>query len=156
MKAVAYEERYAATWDQFVRESRNGTFLFQRPFMEYHKDRFEDASLLFLDEKGGVRGLLPANVRSDKGLVQSHGGLTYGGLVLSADTQATEVGEMMRLLTTHFLEKGCRVLQYKPTPYIYHDYPSDEDLYWLFRAGAQLESRALAKSASRRFVAPQD
>lgn len=51
MKAVAYEEGYAATWDQFVRESRNGTFLFQRPFMEYHKDRFEDASLLFLDEK---------------------------------------------------------------------------------------------------------
>ena len=118
MKAVAYEEGYAATWDQFVRESRNGTFLFQRPFMEYHKDRFEDASLLFLDEKGGVRGLLPANVRSDKGLVQSHGGLTYGGLVLGADTQATEVGEMMRLLTAHFLEKGCRALQYKPTPYI--------------------------------------
>ena len=146
MKAVAYEEGYAATWDQFVRESRNGTFLFQRPFMEYHKDRFEDASLLFLDEKGGVRGLLPANVRSDKGLVQSHGGLTYGGLVLGADTQATEVGEMMRLLMAYFLEKGCRALQYKLTPYIYHDYPSDEDLYWLFRAGAQLESRALSSA----------
>lgn len=146
MKVIAYEEKHAATWDHFVRASRNGTFLFQRPFMEYHKDRFEDASLLFLDEQGSVRGVFPANVQKNQALVQSHGGLTYGGLILGASVQVAEVGEMWRLMVERFLESGFRRLQYKPIPYIYHDYPSDEDLYWLFRAGAQLESRALSSA----------
>ena len=31
-------------WNSFVQESKNGTFLFLRNFMEYHQDRFTDHS----------------------------------------------------------------------------------------------------------------
>lgn len=66
-------------WDTFVKECKNATFLFQRDFMEYHKDRFEDYSLLcFKNDK--LIGVLPANI-NDK-IVYSHQGLTYGGLLV--------------------------------------------------------------------------
>ena len=34
-------------WDCFIANSRNGTFLFFRNYMDYHSDRFIDNSLLF-------------------------------------------------------------------------------------------------------------
>jgi hypothetical protein len=62
------------TWDAFISASRNGTFLLQRGFMDYHADRFTDHSLLFFrDEK--LIALLPAEER--EGTLTSHGGLTY-------------------------------------------------------------------------------
>ena len=48
-------------WDAFVRASKNGTFLFERDYMDYHRDRFFDHSLMFLDDKGRLVALLPAN-----------------------------------------------------------------------------------------------
>ena len=146
MNVASYKPYDAAIWNQFVRQSRNGTFLFERPFMDYHQDRFTDASLLFYDDKNQLKGILPANIRPEKGLIQSHGGLTYGGLLLDGTAQVSEVGEMMQLLANYYISKGCHTLQYKPTPYIYHTYPAEEDLYWLFRANATLQSRAISSA----------
>ena len=36
-------------WDAFVAKSRNSTFLFLRNYMEYHRQRFTDHSLLCFD-----------------------------------------------------------------------------------------------------------
>ena len=44
-----------AAWDAFVRASKNGNFLFLRDYMEYHRDRFEDASLVARRQRGGGR-----------------------------------------------------------------------------------------------------
>ena len=79
MQIVNYTKKYKATWDNFVGNSKNGTFLFYRDYMEYHQDRFCDQSLLIF-KKDKLIGLFPANKRSD-GTVSSHDGLTYGGLV---------------------------------------------------------------------------
>jgi hypothetical protein len=35
-----------AAWDDFVRTSKNGLFLFERGYMDYHAERFSDHSLL--------------------------------------------------------------------------------------------------------------
>jgi hypothetical protein len=67
-------------WNDFVSSAKNATFLFNRDFMEYHKDRFEDYSLLCF-HKDKLVGILPANIVGNK--VYSHQGLTYGGLVLN-------------------------------------------------------------------------
>ena len=68
-------------WDCFIANSRNGTFLFFRNYMDYHSDRFIDNSLLFR-YKGKLIAVLPANREGD--VLWSHQGLTYGGLVLSS------------------------------------------------------------------------
>ncbi len=74
MQVQPYYADAKETWDQFVRSSKNGTFLFLRDYMEYHRDRFEDHSLLISDEEGAMVALLPANRREETAI--SHGGLT--------------------------------------------------------------------------------
>lgn len=131
---LTYHASLAREWDQAVGASRNGTFLLRRPFMDYHADRFEDHSLLFTSHSDDILGLLPAHIRREQQLTISHGGLTYGGLVLSPKATLTDVRDMFVQTAHCFLAEGCRQLIYKPIPHIYHAYPTQEDLYWLFRA----------------------
>ena len=42
-----YTADYKKLWDRYVLKARNATFLFFRDYMDYHKDRFTDHSLLF-------------------------------------------------------------------------------------------------------------
>ncbi len=42
-----YHSKLKSQWDNFIDKSKNGTFLFLRDFLEYHKDQFEDYSILF-------------------------------------------------------------------------------------------------------------
>ena len=141
-------------WDAFAAASRNGTFLFRRDFMEYHSDRFEDASLLIYDDKKLI-GLLPAN-RScrDATTVESHGGLTYGGLLLGDKATAMLTGKMLHAAAEYYLAQGYKQLVYKPTPYIYHRQPTEEPLYWLYRAGATLETRNVSTAVNLRDPLP--
>ena len=76
-------------WNQFVAESKNGTFLFDRRYMDYHQDRFADCSLMFY-LKGKLVAVLPAHRDGDS--VFSHRGLSYGGLILSRKISAAQVG----------------------------------------------------------------
>ena len=75
-----YRDTDAAAWDAFVRASRNGTFLFERGYMDYHRDRFPDHSLVVRDAEGELVAVLPAHAAGDT--VASHNGLSYGGLVI--------------------------------------------------------------------------
>ena len=122
--------------------------------MEYHSDRFEDASLLIYDDKKPL-GLLPAN-RScrDATTVESHGGLTYGGLLLGDKATAMLTGKMLHAAAEYYLAQGYKQLVYKPTPYIYHRQPTEEPLYWLYRARATLETRNVSTAVSLRNPLP--
>ena len=41
-----YTQEQAQEWNEFIEDSRQGTFLFNRSYMDYHADRFQDASLM--------------------------------------------------------------------------------------------------------------
>ncbi len=131
--------RYAASdaeiWDAFVKASKNGTFLFQRGFMDYHADQFQDHSLMIF-EAGSLLALLPAN-RDGDALV-SHGGLTYGGIISGNKMSAVRMLLVFDALQEYMRAAGLKVLRYKAVPYIYHDQPADEDIYALFRHQAKL------------------
>ena len=53
-------------WDDFVKNSKNGTFLHCRDFMEYHSHRFTDHSLMIFNQNGKLIALLPANEISEE------------------------------------------------------------------------------------------
>ncbi len=148
MQLIPYTTERKTMWDCFIKQSRNATFLFYRDYMEYHQSRFEDGSLLFLNERGACCGLLPCNLLPHEATIDSHGGLTYGGLLLTKKTSAEEVKEMLKAAADYYIAKGYKQLIYKPIPYIYHRYATQEDLYWLFRAKGQLISRALSSTIS--------
>lgn len=136
LTVVRYTPDKAGEWDRFVESSRNGTFLHERGYMDYHADRFADHSLFFYrGEK--IVAALPAHVKEKK--FCSHNGLTYGGLILPGSTTTGTVLEIFDALRAYIIaETDAETLIYKPTPYIYHRYPCEEDLYALFRNNAQL------------------
>lgn len=138
---IPYSPSMEMKWNEAVAHAKNGTFLFHRGFMDYHKERFTDSSLIFYKSNGCVAGLFPACIDSETKVVTSHGGLTYGGFILSTSTKLIEVGEMMKLALNHYKEIGVNTVFYKAIPEIYHCYPSQDDLYWLFRKNAQLYER---------------
>lgn len=131
-------------WDSFIGKSKNGTFLFKRGYMEYHNDRFEDCSLLVYDNKK-LRAVLPANVKDD--ILQSHGGLTYGGLISDGCMTTETAMEMFSEINKCLLEQGIEKVVYKPTPWIYHTLPAEEDLYAIIQVcGAKLISREISST----------
>jgi hypothetical protein len=125
-------------WDGFVREAKNGVFLFERGYMDYHSDRFEDASLLFFRD-GRLAALMPASRDGDR--VVSHGGLTFGGVVSGARMSTPAMVELFQELVEHLREAGVTALVYKAVPHFYHRVPAEEDLYALFLQGARLVRR---------------
>lgn len=138
-------ERYTiakmAEWNQFVAASKNGTFLFDRRYMDYHSDRFEDFSLMFYRD-GRLYALLPANRKGDT--LQSHAGLTYGGLVMDEHTTAAATVELFCELNDYLRKEGFRHVHYKCIPWIYHQLPAEEDLYAIARTcNARLQERDL-------------
>lgn len=130
-------------WNQFIDESKNGTFILKREYMEYHSDRFSDYSLLIYD-KNKLIALLPASLHGDE--VRSHGGLTYGGLIVGRKMTAQLMLEVMNNLISYLKKYGIARLIFKRVPYIFYNYPSDEDLYALFRCHAQLTARNISTS----------
>jgi len=126
-------------WDNFVRGSKNPHFFFQRGYLEYHSDRFNDFSLMVHDDKDSLIAILPANRCGDT--LYSHQGLTFGGFVVS-DSMRTETmvrifEELIAFLKSHNISK----LIYKCIPYIYHKKPAEEDRYALFLNDASLTRR---------------
>ncbi len=145
MRVLPYNPAMASEWDSFVRKSKNGTFLFCRNFMDYHSKRFVDSSLVFMDKKNRICGLFPANVKDST--IYSHEGLTYGGFILDEKSVQSSVNEMFALaLDFYRKEYLSETLVYKPVPHIYHKLPAEEDLYVLFRAGANLVQRSVSSS----------
>lgn len=138
-------ERYVpsrkAVWDEFVRSSRNGTFLFMRDYMDYHADRFQDCSLMaYYDNK--LKALLPAHV--DGSVFCSHRGLTYGGVIADNDMKSKMMLELFDEVIAFLHGKQMEKFIYSPIPYIYKKYPGEEDLYALYRKGARLVNRKIS------------
>lgn len=143
MEIEQYKEEYKQSWDDYVRLSKNGTFLLCRDFIEYHGGRFTDHSLLFFED-GKLLSVLPGHIQDD--IFYSHAGLTYGGFVLSLSIRIAQVIPMFDLLTKHLKNLGVKKIVYKAIPHIYHKYPAEEDLYILFRKGTKLISRSISST----------
>ena len=133
-----YQESDYEKWNAFVAQAKNATFLFYRDFMEYHKDRFEDYSLIVLDDEKWV-AVLPANVVDNQ--VFSHEGLTYGGLVYSDKVKLASVIEIFKSILFFINSNKIEKVQLKLIPCIYNQKPAEELNYALFLVEAQLIRR---------------
>ncbi len=122
-------------WNNFLEQSRTNQFLLSRNFMEYHKDRFEDYSLLVFDEKNIV-AIFPANIKNN--IVVSHSGLTFGGFVVAKD-EATKnsiqyFAQLLKFVSGNNIEK----IIFKQSPSFYSSVSQDEIDYAMFLVDAKL------------------
>lgn len=144
MEIRRYRREDKELWNSFVSKARNATFLFDRNYMDYHADRFDDNSFMFY-HKGKLKAVLPANVAGDT--LCSHQGLTYGGLLLDKKATVEDVLECFDSLNSWLRENGISKVVYKVLPWIYQQYPSEEDLYALtWKCKAQLISRDISST----------
>ncbi|MDB5438242.1 MAG: family acetyltransferase [Caulobacteraceae bacterium] len=146
MEIVRYRPDMAEAWNAFNRRARNGHFLFDRGFMDYHADRFTDASRMVAQD-GHLIGLLPLNVSGDQ--AWSHQGLTFGGLLVD-DLGAAEILAVLDACAEALQGEDVTSLTYKAQPWIYPSAPAQEDLYWLFRRDAALVRRDVSAAIDYR------
>ncbi len=133
-----YTVNQKALWNDFIVKAKNATFLFNRDFMDYHKDRFKDHSLLvFKDEK--LVAVLPAN-KTDNTL-HSHQGLTYGGLVFTDKLKFNTVLHVFKAVLKHLDKLNIKRLNIKLIPSIYTAIPNDELSYLMYLTKAVLTRR---------------
>lgn len=130
-----YDDNDKILWDEFVASTKNATFLFYRDFMEYHKDRFVDHSLLCFNN-GKLVAILPANI--NKNIVYSHQGLTYGGVVIQAKTKFEEYVLIFESILKFLEDNKVYQLFIKELPQIYCEGPSYELEYIQFLLGAKI------------------
>lgn len=137
-------------WNSFVQCSKQGTFLHDRRYMDYHGDRFHDHSLIIYRD-GKPAALLPANESADaltgEKTFFSHQGLTYGGLITDRHATAAGTCDIFRHVNSYLKANGFAHAVYKAVPHIYHHFPAEEDLYALFNVcHAQLKERTVAST----------
>ena len=135
VRIVAYKREFKGVWDDFVESAKNGLFMFKRDFMDYHADRFVDNSLLFYDNDE-LLALLPLSKHGKT--LKSHGGLTFGGFISNANMKQRKMNACFEALMAYLKEQKFTRLEYKKSPYIYHESPADEDIYALFVNGGKV------------------
>lgn len=140
-----YRPEDAQAWNRFVAQSKNGVFLFDRGFMDYHSDRFADHSLMVFDGEA-LLAVFPANER--EGVLYSHQGLTYGGIISDRRMKTADMMATLDALCVYARDGGVGRIVYKCVPHIYHSLPAEEDLYALFRCGARLVARGVSSTIS--------
>ncbi|WP_045738558.1 GNAT family N-acetyltransferase [Xanthomonas sp. MUS 060] len=143
----AYTAADAPAWDALVAASRNGNLLHCRGYMDYHAERFVDASLL-VERDGMPVAVFPAN--RDGAEVVSHAGLSYAGLLSSHGLRAVATLEAFERIAAYYRNAGVQRLFYKAVPHVFHRSPAEEDLYALHRLGAQLYRRDLSSAVALR------
>ncbi len=114
MKVVPYNKEFYEQWNAFAMSAENGTFLFHRNFMEYHSDRFQDASVILFNEKNQIQAVFPANKRDNT--IYTHQGLTYGGLVLKDRKHIQEIIRYFYEIVNYYKNQGIQKVVYKPVP----------------------------------------
>lgn len=154
LSVTKYRIEQLDKWNSFLKSSKNATFLFDRNFMDYHSDRFNDHSLIVSDKSSGnIVALLPANITNDNALV-SHEGLTYGGLILHKEEKLNRTLIYFRDICKYLSAQGINKIIYKQVPSIYNDIPSDEQEYALFILGANLIRRDTSLAISYKCSIP--
>jgi hypothetical protein len=141
VKVRRYESGDRRVWDEFVEAAKTRLFFLRRDYLEYHSDRFIDHSLL-IEDTGELVAILPAN--QTESVLSSHGGLTYGGLLLNSRARAVPVFEIFQHIRSYCQSNGISQVIYKPAPYIFHREPAQEDLYAIFRLGGKLFRRDIS------------
>lgn len=136
-----YQSSDYSLWNEFVANAKNATFLFHRDFMEYHRDRFEDFSLLIFDPKDSLIAILPANRVED--VLYSHQGLTYGGLVLQENMTLIQLEIVFNNLRIYLNENNITKAIFKIIPNIYHRIKSFEFDLILYKNASILENREM-------------
>ena len=132
---IRYNKDKKEIWNAFNAAAKNSLFMFDRNYMDYHSDRFQDHSLMFYEEDKLI-GILPMSEKDQ--ILTSHGGLTYGGMITDSRMKQHTMNDCFKELIAYAKKNGYQSIIYKTIPHIYHAQAAEEDRYSLYENGAKL------------------
>jgi hypothetical protein len=138
-QVTQYSARLADDWNQFVKHSRNSTFLFDRDFMDYHADRFQDHSVIVSEDNGNIVACFPANEKD--GIIYAHQGLSYGGLVQGIDDKLETTLLLWYSILEYYAMHNIEEVVYKHFPSLYNAQHIHDTEYAMFLLNAELVRR---------------
>lgn len=124
-----YSQSNEKDWDEFVAASRNGTFMQQRRFLNYHPPgRFVDCSLMVYNSHEKLIAVIPAaeKLEGQKKVFSSYPGASHGGIVVDQKFGVSEAMALVPLFTKYCRSNNFDAIEIKMVPRIYHFWPSDE------------------------------
>ena len=133
-KVTRYSKENLQLWDAFVETCTNSHFMFQRFYMDYHSDRFQDSSLMIY-ENNQLIAILPAHINRTH--LCSHNGLTFGGFLIPPQLKLEKMNDIFSVTIDYLIPLGITELYYKPIPHIYYQHFNESDLFILNRYGAE-------------------
>jgi hypothetical protein len=123
MKIVKYNENFSNLWDEFVKNSKNGTIFHTRKFLSYHpSERFKDESILIY-KKNRLVALFPAIEFENR--IISHRGSTYGGLIVGLKNRLNDSLEIWKNIIKYY----NKTIEFRRSEYIFDLYPSEEIIF---------------------------
>ncbi len=146
--AKSYKVSNKLDWDDFLHKTGDDNFLYCRDFIESHRDHSDDCSVIIQNQKGKIVALFPAYLK-DK-VVSPYYAFDYSEIIYSPDLASEDLVSIFDCLCDHFRQIAARHLIFKARPSVYRPIPSEEDLYALFTAKAQLACRMIRPALNLR------
>lgn len=141
MEVRKYSSDYKKEWNSFLDIAKNVSFLFDRNFMDYHSDRFNDYSLMIFDDNQLV-AVIPATI--SEGQLISHQGLSYGGIVLLDQLKLAQIILIVKEVLIYLKNNQIQTWFIKFIPRMYHSRPCDELDWVMFKLLAKIYRRDTA------------
>ena len=138
---IKYQSHNIQEWDRIVKSSNSYSFLHERNYMEYHKDRFDDLSFLVKVQDEFV-GVIPGTLSGSS--FSSHSGLTHGGLIIK-QLESLKNFEIMENFVKYLEKIGITEIKISRIPDMYKDSIDDGDLYALIKNGFKINKFSLSQ-----------
>lgn len=139
LRVVPYDGRSKEKWDDFVlNHSVNGTFLQTKNFLDYHGDRFVDASVIIYKGSSTMVAVIPACMvmEGSRKVFHSHLGSTFGGIVMAEDFYDIEhMDAVMNVFEEHLKREQYDEVWLKCTSDIFAGQSGNLLYYFLFQRG---------------------
>ena len=87
-----YKSSLEAEWDNFLSSNNSSSTLFhEMKFLSYHKDKFEDSSVIIRNNNKEIVGVFPSAFLNNN--IISHPGSSYGGFIFNPNLSLNEIFE---------------------------------------------------------------
>lgn len=117
LRVQKYNAKHKDVWDEFVLKAEVHSILFFRDFMEYHRDRFIDYSLMVYEDQKLI-AILPANI-DENGVIHSHQGLSYGGLLCRPKIRFDQYVDIYKVVLNFIFYHNFKKIYIKSVPRCY-------------------------------------
>ena len=139
LKIKSYDRSCREKWDDFVmNHSVNGTFLQTRNFLDYHGDRFEDASIIIYKGNDTTVAVVPACAIAENGkkIFSAHQGSTFGGIVIAEEFyNIGHVETVVNVLEDYLIQNEYKEVCLKCTSDFFAKRNGNLLYYFLFQKG---------------------